>query len=66
MIIEDKFFEVKRNEEEHKNNECHKEIKRMYEYYKKMGVEPKFAIRLAKWQYQNVICDERYKKGELI
>lgn len=54
MTIEQKF-EVVRNEEEHKNNCLHKDVKELYNYYRDMGMGKKDSIRYARWTYKNLV-----------
>ena len=58
MTIEQKF-EVIRNNEEHKNNCLHKDIKELYNYYLDKGFDKKDAIRYAKWTYKNLMEETR-------
>jgi len=46
-------FEVIRNEEEHKNNCLHFELKKWYNYYCSMGCTKQQAIKYSKWNIQN-------------
>jgi len=64
MTIDDKF-EVIRNEEEHKNNGLHKELKMWYNHYLKMGCTKQHAIRYAYWNLRNNPESKYYRgKGE--
>ncbi len=51
----DNKFEVLRDEDEHRDNPLHKEIKEQYEYYLKMGVSKKWACKYSKWNYLNLV-----------
>lgn len=55
-------FEVVKNESEHQNNCLHREVKKLYHYYREMGLNEGEAVRCAIMQYRNVVLPNKEKE----